>query len=116
MEKCERVLKDRYRFVQANAIGRGSFSKVYEGIDLQTDLRVAIKRIQLRSMSDKIRMHLDDEIKILRSIDHPNIVKTYDVDMDDDAVYIIMEYCTGGDFSKLVSRSPLRESKGTLLH
>ena len=111
MEKCERILKDRYRFVQANAIGRGSFSKVYEGIDLQTDLRVAIKRIQLRSMSDKIRMHLDDEIKILRSIDHPNIVKTYDVDMDDDAVYIIMEYCTGGDFSKLVSRSPLRESK-----
>ena len=107
----ERVLKGRYRFVQANAIGRGSFSKVYAGIDLQTDLRVAIKKIHLRSIDDKIRTRLDDEIRILRSIDHPNIVKTYDVETDEDSMYIIMEYCTGGDFSKFVARSPLRESK-----
>lgn len=111
MDRSIKLLKDRYRFVQANAIGRGSFSKVYEGIDLQTDLRVAIKRIHLRSINDKIRTRLDDEIRILRSIDHPNIVKTYDVETDEDSIYIIMEYCSGGDFSKFVARSPLRESK-----
>src|SRR5579883_2815961 len=111
MDRSIKLLKDRYRFVQANAIGRGSFSKVYEGIDVQTDLKVAIKRIPFRSMNDKIRVRLDEEIKILRSIDHPNIVKTYDVETDDDSVYIIMEYCSGGDFSKFVTRSPMRESK-----
>ena len=45
---------------------------------------------------------LENEIRIMQEVDHPNIVKYYETYYDDDSVYLCMELCTGGDFLEKV--------------
>ena len=44
------------------------------------------------------------EVNILRDLNHPNIVRFYDrlVDKRNQKIYIIMEYCEGGDLSQII--------------
>lgn len=46
------------------------------------------------------------EIKNLRMLDHPNVVRLYEVNEDAEAVFLLMEYCCGGDLFSLVTESP----------
>ena len=53
------------------------------------------------------------EIKILKSISHPNIVKLYEVMDEPSAIFMVMEYCAGGElFDYIVSKSRLRAFNG----
>eukprot|EP00913_Durusdinium_trenchii_P022938 g21539.t1 len=45
------------------------------------------------------------EIKNLRMLDHPNVVRLYEVNEDAEAVFLLMEYCCGGDLFSLVTES-----------
>lgn len=45
------------------------------------------------SLPPYLRQALDNEIKILMSLNHPNIVKLIEVVYERDYVYIVMEYC-----------------------
>lgn len=107
------LIKGRYQITQSNAIGRGSFSRVYMGVDRQTQQPIAIKKIDLSSLPGDTVGKLTQELTIVQSLDHPNIVKTYDVQAQDLDVYIVMEYCSGGDFSKLLANKtePMKEAK-----
>jgi Serine/threonine protein kinase len=50
------------------------------------------------------------EIDILREVDHPNIIKCYDIYEDTSHIYIIMEYCSGGElFTKITTQGSLNE-------
>ena len=48
---------------------------------------------------------LSNEIKILKSLDHPNIVKLYEVYNDKSNVYLITEYLEGGELFNLILKS-----------
>ena len=50
-------------------------------------------------MNDKEKQQIVAEVNILRDLNHPNIVRFYDrlVDKRNQKIYIIMEYCEGGD-------------------
>jgi len=88
-------------------IGRGSFSLVYQGLDRTTELKVAIKEIKLTGCSERLRGQFESEIFITTSLNHPNIVRTLDViviNSEFPSVYLIMEYCSGGDFSEYLAR------------
>jgi serine/threonine-protein kinase ULK/ATG1 len=105
------LIKGRYQITQSNAIGRGSFSRVYLGVDCQTHQPVAIKKIDLGSVGTVSAEKLTQELTIVQTLDHPNIVKTFDVMTHDLDVYIIMEYCSGGDFSKFLANKAEKEAK-----
>ena len=50
------------------------------------------------------------EIKILKKIKHPSIVQLYEIVETDEEIYLIMEYCNGGElFDYIVSKQRLRE-------
>eukprot|EP00565_Helicotheca_tamesis_P003993 CAMPEP_0185729834 /NCGR_PEP_ID=MMETSP1171-20130828/7480_1 /TAXON_ID=374046 /ORGANISM="Helicotheca tamensis, Strain CCMP826" /LENGTH=520 /DNA_ID=CAMNT_0028398761 /DNA_START=128 /DNA_END=1690 /DNA_ORIENTATION=+ len=70
------------------------------------DERYAMKSIRLGYVTDDFLDELRNEIIILRSLDHPNIVKAYEVYENKKNIYIIMELCTGGD---LYQRNPYSE-------
>ena len=63
-------------------------------------------------MSDKEKQMLVSEVNILRELNHQHIVRYYDrvIDRDHSKIFIVMEYCEGGDISTLI-RSMRKEKK-----
>jgi serine/threonine protein kinase len=57
-------------------------------------------------MDEKEKTQLVSEVNILREVRHPNIVRYYDriIDKQSQNIYIIMEYCEGGDLSAFLKR------------
>lgn len=56
-----------------------------------------------RKMSEEDRSGLQNEIDILKQVDHPNIVKLYDVYEDEKHFFLVMELMTGGEVSLVCS-------------
>ena len=57
------------------------------------------KELNYGVMGEKEKQQLVSEVNILRELQHPHIVKYYDriIDKKNSKIYIIMEYCEGGD-------------------
>ena len=88
-------LFDKYEVKQK--IGKGKFGLVKFGINKETKKPVAIKIMAKKNM-DKSDLELAKvEIDILKIGQHPNIIKLYDIYENENYIYIIMEYCSGGD-------------------
>ena len=94
------VIKSRYQL--GEQLGKGASSQVFLGIDLCDDKKVAIKRISVSDVDSKYKKYIDTETSLLRSVSHPNIIETYDVETTSEYIYIIMEYMGGGDFTKIL--------------
>ena len=61
-------------------------------------------------MSAEDQMALQNEIDILKQVDHPNIVKFYDIYEDEKYMYIVMELLEGGDlFDRIISKARYSE-------
>jgi len=92
-------------------IGSGSYSNVYKGVDIVTGDPVAIKVVDLFQLTsrepqkkDKLLSRLKIEISIAQETDHPNLVKMLEFFQEDDKVYLIFEFCDGGDLARLLKR------------
>lgn len=79
---------------------------------LSITTQYAMKSIILDRVSDMFLEELKNEIGILRDLDHPNIVKAYDIFHKKSQIYVIMELCSGGD---LWSRVPYLEKNAVLV-
>ena len=89
-----------------NKLGSGKFGLVKLGIDKKTGQKVAIKIMKKSSMDSSDLELVRTEIEILKVCQHPNIIRLYNVFENADYMYIIMEYCSGGDlFSYLENRN-----------
>ena len=87
-------------------IGKGSFGKVYQ-IKRKADNKVLVwKEINYSKMSEREKQLLVSEVNILRELRHPNITRYYDrvIDKDKAKLYIVMEYCSGGDLAGLIRK------------
>jgi serine/threonine protein kinase len=94
-----KVIKD---LVIMNSIGKGAFSEVYEGIlkEETRERKVAVKVIPKTNLNTKT---IDDEIRILKQIKHPNVVNFINQYHTKNNTYIITELCSLGTFRKFVS-------------
>ena len=102
-----------------NKLGSGKFGLVKLGIDKKTGQKVAIKIMKKSSMDSSDLELVRTEIEILKVCQHPNIIRLYNVFENADYMYIIMEYCSGGDlFSYLENRNfRLSEKRAsTIIH
>jgi calcium/calmodulin-dependent protein kinase I len=64
---------------------------VRKGRSRTTGDRVAIKVIAKRKLTEEDKVGLQNEIDILKQVDHPNIVKLFDIYEDDKYFFLIME-------------------------
>lgn len=96
--------------VDRKRIGKGASGTVYKGYHKVTKQEVAIKEIPVGNVRD-ISKNLKREIGLMKRSKHPNIVKLYDVipDGKSDNVYLVIEYCPKGDFSKFQKHKPIQE-------
>ncbi|KAL0589885.1 hypothetical protein ABG067_002110 [Albugo candida] len=91
-------------YVVTSKIGSGSFAVVYKGYHKLTKLPVAIKALSLQKLNKKLLENLESEIAIMRQINHPNIVKLHDIKKTEKHIYLMLEYCAGGDLQQFMKR------------
>uniref|UniRef100_K7BP19 Serine/threonine-protein kinase n=1 Tax=Pan troglodytes TaxID=9598 RepID=K7BP19_PANTR len=97
-----------FEYSKRDLVGHGAFAVVFRGRHRQkTDWEVAIKSINKKNLS-KSQILLGKEIKILKELQHENIVALYDVQELPNSVFLVMEYCNGGDLADYL------QAKGTL--
>eukprot|EP00762_Andalucia_godoyi_P000802 ANDGO_03696.mRNA.1 Serine/threonine-protein kinase ATG1 len=96
--------------VSRNRLGFGSYATVFEGFEKLTNRKVAVKSINRDRLNRKLIENLELEISILQILDHPNVVKLYHVHRSVRHIYLVLEFCEGGDLAKLVKKTgPLSE-------
>ncbi|XP_035241258.1 serine/threonine-protein kinase ULK2 isoform X2 [Anguilla anguilla] len=97
-----------FEYSRKDLVGHGAFAVVFKGRHRKkTDWEVAIKSINKKNLS-KSQILLGKEIKILKELQHENIVALYDVQETPSSVFLVMEYCNGGDLADYL------QAKGTL--
>jgi calcium-dependent protein kinase len=93
-------------FMTQNLLGRGSFGEVREAKHLPTNQMRAVKIIVKKRFSLQLRKKLMKEITILKSLDHPNIVKIYEYFQDNECIYIVMELVKGKELFQYIVENP----------
>mmetsp|Transcript_66559 Transcript_66559/g.124185 ORF Transcript_66559/g.124185 Transcript_66559/m.124185 type:complete len:658 (+) Transcript_66559:108-2081(+) len=90
----DRKLDDVYICADLNKIGKGSFGKVLKASNRVTHAIRAVKSI---SKHDKVEVdRVRQEVKIGRLLDHPNVVKLWEIFEDASCIFLVMELCAGG--------------------
>jgi serine/threonine protein kinase/tetratricopeptide (TPR) repeat protein len=98
-------------------IGRGGMAEVYEGVHPTLHRKVAIKVLHPHLMeSEDFIARFEREARSAASLRQPNIVQVYDFDVEEDIVYMVMEFVDGGslkdrmlDYAKGQGYLPLQE-------
>jgi len=106
----EDVYIGKYKLIKT--IGKGNFAKVKLAKHLPTGREVAIKIIDKTQLNQTSLQKLFREVRIMKFLDHPNIVKLYEVIETDKTLYLIMEYASGGEvFDYLVAHGRMKEKE-----
>ena len=89
-------------------LGKGKFGLVKLGIHRGNGRKVAIKIINKKLVTAIDVQQVKTEIDILKIAKHPNIIQLYDVFENENYIYIIMEYCAGGDLFSYIEKRGFR--------
>ena len=101
VQKADGKLLDSYDVIKQ--LGKGGYGKVYEIRSKKTGEIRACKH--LSKLNIKNLEKFKREIEILKKMDHPNIIKLYEVFESERSLYLVMEECKGGEvFDKIVER------------
>ncbi|QRW13975.1 Serine/threonine-protein kinase [Ceratobasidium sp. AG-Ba] len=98
-------------YLLLQTLGEGEFGKVKLGLHATWGEEVAVKLIRRGSVENALRMSkVEREIEVLRTLNHPNIVRLYDVIETDKYIGIVLEYASGGElFDHILAHRFLRE-------
>ncbi|XP_028818688.1 MAP/microtubule affinity-regulating kinase 4 isoform X3 [Denticeps clupeoides] len=99
-----------YRLLKT--IGKGNFAKVKLARHILTGREVAIKIIDKTQLNPTSLQKLFREVRIMKGLNHPNIVQLFEVIETEKTLYLIMEYASGGEvFDYLVSHGRMKEKE-----
>ncbi|XP_061087697.1 MAP/microtubule affinity-regulating kinase 3a isoform X17 [Conger conger] len=99
-----------YRLLRT--IGKGNFAKVKLARHILTGREVAIKIIDKTQLNPTSLQKLFREVRIMKILNHPNIVKLFEVIETEKTLYLIMEYASGGEvFDYLVAHGRMKEKE-----
>ena len=87
-------------------IGKGNFGSISKILRKSDNKILVWKELDYGRMTEKEKQNIVSEVNILHELHHPNIVRYYDriIDKKNTKIYIIMEYCEGGDIGLLIKR------------
>ena len=110
------------RYEIQNVVGHGGAGTVYKALDTQLDRPVAIKKLHTAEATgtqaaiiQNATASLLREAKTLSAIQHPNIVTLYDMGMDEEGPYVVMEYLEGQTLEEAIEQAPLPLQEFTML-
>lgn len=95
-------------------LGSGSYGVVHKAVHKATGYERAIKVIPRNKIKNMDRFKT--EVKIMQTLDHPNVIKLYEYFEDDTNVYLVMELCTGGElFDRIIEKEYFSEQYGAIV-
>ncbi|XP_041837864.1 serine/threonine-protein kinase ULK3 isoform X2 [Melanotaenia boesemani] len=99
-------------FILTERLGSGTYATVYKAYRKGDNREVvAVKVVGKKTLNKTSTENLLTEIEILKTIRHPHIVQLKDFQWDAENIYLILEWCSGGDLSRFIrSRRILPES------
>jgi len=89
------------QFQKIEKIGEGTYGIVYKAKDKETGKLVALKKIRLETESEGVPSTAIREISVLKELDHPHVVRLYDVVHVEKKIYLVFEYLNQ-DLKKLL--------------
>ncbi|ONL93116.1 Serine/threonine-protein kinase ATG1a [Zea mays] len=102
MDEEEREEVGEYKL--QGLVGRGSFAEVHRAAHRRTGAPAAVKAIDRRLVDKRVHDGILQEREILRSIDHPNILRLLDTIDTTNMMYLVLEYCDGGDLDAFLHK------------
>jgi serine/threonine protein kinase len=82
--------------------GSGAFATVYRAKSVSSGLFVALKKIHINKLNAKTWGNLENEIRIMQSLSHPNIVRLDEYRRTSSKIVLIMEFCEHGNLSQAI--------------
>ncbi|XP_048354514.1 serine/threonine-protein kinase MARK1 isoform X4 [Sphaerodactylus townsendi] len=99
-----------YRLLKT--IGKGNFAKVKLARHVLTGREVAVKIIDKTQLNPTSLQKLFREVRIMKILSHPNIVKLFEVIETEKTLYLVIEYASGGEvFDYLVAHGRMKEKE-----
>lgn len=80
-------------------IGKGKYSTVYKGRK-----KKSIEYVAIKSLEKSRRKKILNEVRIFHNISHPNILRFYNWYETKNHLWVIFEYCAGGDLFRLIEQ------------
>ncbi|KAL7598090.1 hypothetical protein Lser_V15G23347 [Lactuca serriola] len=98
------------RWRKGELIGCGAFGRVYMGMNLDSGELLAVKQVSVvvnTASKDKTQAHireLEEEVKLLKNLSHPNIVRYLGTAREEESLNIFLEFVPGGSISSLLGK------------
>ncbi|PRD29536.1 UNVERIFIED_CONTAM: Serine/threonine-protein kinase NIM1 [Trichonephila clavipes] len=115
--KKETTLGTRISFYRLyRDVGKGNFSKVKMAVHYLTKEKVAVKIIDKTKLQPKSKQMLSKEISAMESIQHPHIIRLYEVIETPSKLFLAMEFAEGGElFHKVATGGRIPEVEAKIL-
>ena len=79
-------------------MGKGHYGKVFQGyLRSNPGLQLAIKTFQKANLSPTVQKFIKEEVAGMNRVDHPNICKLVEAFESPSSIYLVIEYCDGGN-------------------
>jgi len=98
-----------YQF-ETKQLGKGSYGEVCAAIHKTSQQKRAVKTIARSKIRNWERFQT--EVRILQTLDHPNVIKLYEYFEDEENVYLVCELCAGGElFDRIIKAEFFEEDQ-----
>eukprot|EP00930_Biecheleria_cincta_P013779 TRINITY_DN1211_c1_g1_i1.p1 TRINITY_DN1211_c1_g1~~TRINITY_DN1211_c1_g1_i1.p1 ORF type:complete len:504 (+),score=117.78 TRINITY_DN1211_c1_g1_i1:110-1621(+) len=100
-------INDLYK-LESKKLGEGTYGTVKIGVQKNSGAKRAVKIMSKSHLKTLVRFR--QEVAIMKTMDHPNIIKLYEVFEDACNMYLVMELCTGGElFDRIIEAGHFAE-------
>lgn len=106
VKPAERRLWKRSDFEIGRYLGKGKFGKVFLARECASHYNVALKVLTIRQLTKAgLENMLPREVEIQRNLCHTGIVRMFGYFWDEEKIYLILEYCPGGELYKALTKA-----------
>ena len=87
------------------SVGKGTFGEVFLTSRKGTDQMYAVKKVSKSLvLQEKVKKYFNNEIYILKQVNHPNIIKLYEIKQTLNNFYLVFDLCNGGGLSNCLEK------------
>ena len=97
-------------YILDKSLGKGSFGEVFLTKKEKSSKLYATKKIPLTHLqNEEFKKYMTNEIKIMKMLQHDNVIKFYDCYQTENNLYLIMDYINGGSLSEYLAEYKLKK-------